>query len=140
VTPPLWALLGYVVWTMLLVTAILGARGVAVLHGEKKVNEFPGGVQHGGDLYWRLNRAHVNTAENLPIVAILVLVGTLVHTSSRAWNVLPLVALGARVLQSIAHVSSGSVMAVNVRFTGFVVQYLCFAWMLVEIARGAAIW
>ncbi len=139
-TPPLWALLGYAAWTMLLVLLVVGARAVKVFRGEKKVNEFPGGVQHGGDRYWRLYRAHANTVENLPIVAVIVLVGTLVHTTSAAWNALPVVALGARVVQSAAHVSSGSVMAVNVRFTAFLAQYVCFGWMLVEIARHAAIW
>jgi hypothetical protein len=102
------------------------------------VNEFPGGVQHGGDRYWRLYRAHANTVENLSIVAILVLVGTLVHVYQGTFDKLALVALGARVVQSLAHVASGSVMAVNVRFTAFLTQYACFAWMMLEIARTAA--
>jgi uncharacterized membrane protein YecN with MAPEG domain len=137
-TPPLWALLGYAAWTMLLVVCIVSARGLEVFGGKKKVNEFPGGVQHGGDRYWRLYRAHANTVENLPIVAIVVIVGTLVHVYTRTFNTLPLVALGARVVQSLAHVSSGSVTAVNVRFTAFLAQYVCFAWMALEIVRHAA--
>lgn len=137
-TRPLWALVGYAAWAMFLILLILSARGLEVFTGKKKVNEFPGGVQHGGDVYWRLYRAHANTVENLPIVAILVLVGTLVHVYTRTFDTLPLVALGARVVQSLVHISSGSVMAVNVRFTAFAVQYACFGWMILEIVRHAA--
>lgn len=136
-TTPLYGLVGYAAWTMFLVVLIVGARGAQVFSGKKKVNEFPGGVQHGGDAYWRLYRAHANTVENLPIVAILVLVGTLVHVYTGTFNALPLVALAARVVQSLVHIASGSVMAVNVRFTAFLTQYVCFAWMLVEILRAA---
>ena len=139
-TPPLLALCGYAAWNMLLVLAIVATRGLQVLTGTKKVTDFPGGVQHGGDRYWRLNRAHANTVENLPIVAIIVLVGTLVHIHSRAFDLLPLVALGARVVQSTAHVASGAAPAISIRFVGFATQYVCFGWMLCEIARRAPIW
>ena len=136
-TPALWALVGYAAWAMLLAALVVGARAVLVLRGEKRTNEFPGGVQHGGDAYWRLNRAHVNTVENLPIAAVVVLVGTLVHVYPGTFNALALVALGARVVQSLAHLSSGSVTAVNVRVTAFLTQHVCFAWMIVEIVRSA---
>jgi uncharacterized MAPEG superfamily protein len=136
-TPALWALVGWAAWAMLLALAIVGARAVEVLRGRKRTNEFPGGVQHGGDAYWRLNRAHVNTVENLPIFAAVVLVGTLVHVYPGTFNTLALVALGARVAQSLVHLSSGSAAAVNVRVTAFLTQHACFAWMIVELARTA---
>lgn len=135
-TPALFALVGYAVWTMLLVLAIALTRGALMLAGKKRADEFPGGVPHGGDRYWRLNRAHLNAVENLPIVAIIIIVGTLVHHESRWFMTLPLIALGARVVQSLVHIASGSLMAINLRFAAFFTQYVCFAWMIVEILRG----
>jgi uncharacterized membrane protein YecN with MAPEG domain len=137
VTRPLLALLGYVVWDLALVVCILLARGGVILRGEKKINEFPSGVPHGGDRYWRLNRAHANVVENLPVVGALVLIGTAAHVHTPLYLTAPLVALGARVVQTVAHVSSGSAAAVSVRFTGFAAQLVCFAVMIVEIARTA---
>src|SRR5207248_2922194 len=96
-TLPLYCLLGYVGWTMLLLLAIVSVRGLAVFTGKKRVNEFPGGVPHGGDAYWRLYRAHANVVENLPIVASVILVGTLLHVATPAFERLPAIALGARV-------------------------------------------
>jgi uncharacterized membrane protein YecN with MAPEG domain len=131
----LWSLLGYVVWTMLLVVFILLARGGVIARGEKKFNEFPGGVPHGSDGYWRLYRAHANVVENLPLI---VPVFALFYAFARptplvAW--LPAVALGGRLVQSLAHIASGSVPAVAARFTGLLVQYACLVFMIVAIAR-----
>ena len=57
-TTPLWCLLGFVAWTLALLLGVGFSRVGAVLRGEKKANEFPSGVPHGGDAYWRwLERA-----------------------------------------------------------------------------------
>lgn len=137
-TVALTCLVGYALWTMLLVVAVVSARAVDVFTGRKRINEFPGGVQHGGDAYWRLYRAHANSVENLPIVAVLILVGTVAHVaSSPTFARLAEVALAARVVQTLAHVTSGSVAAVNVRFTAFATQMVCFGWMAVAILRAA---
>jgi hypothetical protein len=40
------------------------------------------------------------------------------------------IALSARVVQSIIHVTSGSVLAVNLRFTAFLTQVVCYVWMI----------
>lgn len=136
-TLPLRCLVGYALWTMLLVVAIVGARGLEVFGGRKKMNEFPGGVQHGTERYWRLYRAHANTVENLPIVAILVLTGTLLHVATPLFDKLPAIALCARVVQSIVHVASGSVAATTLRFTAFATQYVCFAVMAAEILHAS---
>ena len=52
-TTPLWCLLGFVAWTIVLLLAIALTRVGAVLTGAKKANEFPSGVPHGGDLACR---------------------------------------------------------------------------------------
>ena len=134
-TTPLWCLLGFVAWTLVLLVGIAVARTAAVLGGQKKANEFPSGVPHGGDAYWRLNRAHMNCLENIPLFATVVLVATVADIHVALLDTLARVYLGARVGQSITHVSSGSVMAVNVRFTFFLVQVACLIGFLVTIAR-----
>jgi hypothetical protein len=136
-TLPLWCLIGYASWTLLLVIAIVSARGLVVLAGKKRVNEFPGGVEHGSAHYWRLYRAHQNCVENLPIVAIVILIGTILHVHATWFERLPAIALGARVVQSLAHISSGSVAAVTIRFLGFGAQIVCFVWMIFLIVRVA---
>jgi uncharacterized MAPEG superfamily protein len=129
-TTPLWCVVGFVAWTLVLLLAIAFARVGAVLTGVKKANEFPSGVPHGGDFYWRLNRAHLNCLENLPIFAAVVLVATVAGLRAPMLDTLARTYLGARIGQSITHVSSGSVIAVNVRFTFFLVQVVCLIWML----------
>ena len=136
-TTPLWCLLGFVAWTLVLLVGVAGTRTAAVLVGQKRANEFPSGVPHGGDAYWRLNRAHLNCLENLPLFATVVLVATVAGIRAPLLDTLACVYLGARVGQSITHVSSGSVIAVNVRFTFFLVQVGCLVMFLLTIARGA---
>jgi uncharacterized MAPEG superfamily protein len=136
-TTPLWCLAGFVGWTILLMAGIAVARVGAVLRGEKQANEFPAGVPHGGDAYWRLNRAHLNCTENLPLFASVVLIAAAAGLHAPALDTAAKVYLAARVGQSLAHVSSGSSMAVNVRFTFFLVQVGCLLAFLAVMARGA---
>ena len=133
-TTPLWCLLGFVLWTLVLLLALGAVRVGKVMTGKAKANDFPSGVPHGSDAYWRLNRAHSNCVENLPIFASVVLAAVAgVHVP--ALDTAARVFLGARVGQSLAHVSSGSALAVNVRFAFFVVQVCCVIRFLLAIAR-----
>jgi uncharacterized MAPEG superfamily protein len=134
-TQPLWCLLGFAAWGMVLLYGIGVTRVTAVMTGKNKPNEFPGGVQHGGDRYWRLNRAHMNVVENIGWFAVIVIVGTIVGVKSSWFETLPLVVLGARVVQSLIHISSGRNLAVNFRFTAFLVQHLAMLGMIFEIVR-----
>jgi uncharacterized MAPEG superfamily protein len=123
---PLVCLVAFALWSVALVSCIGLARVTQVLTGKKRANEFPSGTPHGGDLYWRLNRAHLNTLENLPIFAVLVLTGTWLRLDSWFMATLPTVVLAARLVQSLVHISSGSSRAVTVRFTAFATQVTCF--------------
>jgi uncharacterized MAPEG superfamily protein len=135
-TTPLWCLAAFVAWTILLMAGIAVARVGAVLRGEKQANEFPSGVPHGGDAYWRLNRAHLNCTENLPLFGSVVLIAAAAGIASPTLDTAARLYLGARVGQSLAHVSSGSALAVNVRFTFFLVQVGCLLTFLAAILRA----
>ena len=135
-TTPLWCLLGFVAWTMLLLGGVGGARVAAVLRGEKQPNEFPAGVPHGGDRYWRLNRAHLNCVENLPLFGAVVLVAAVAGVRAPILDTLARTYLAARIGQSVTHVASGSALAVNVRFTFFLVQLGCLVGFLLAIGNA----
>ena len=134
---PLACLVGFALWALVLVLAVGGTRVGQVLAGKKRANEFPSGTQHGGDRYWRLNRAHINTVENLPIFAAIVLAGTWLHVDDRWFLTLPVVVLAARVVQSLTHVASGSSRAVSLRFSAFLLQVACNCWLAVDVLLRA---
>ena len=87
-TIPLWCLTGFAAWTLLLVFSVISWRSVMVLRGQKLPNEFTPGVPHGPELYWRINRAHLNAAENLPVLAAVVLVAHLTGVRSGVFDTL----------------------------------------------------
>jgi len=134
-TTPLYALMGFVFWTLLIVLGIGVARVAQVISGKTAVNGFPSGQPHGSDGYWRLNRAHMNCVENLPLFAAVVLAGHVSGLTSGTFATLSEVYIFARVAQSIIHVSSGSAMAVNLRFTCFIVQVGCLLTMADKVVR-----
>ena len=138
-TIPFWSLFGFIAWTLLLLLAIGGARVVQVLQGQKRPSEFLPGVPHGGDRYWRLNRAHLNCLENLPLFAAVVLTAGTIGAESPTLDRLSVVYLAARVCQSLTHIASGSDAAINVRFGFYGVQLVCLVWMMLQVvqAQGA---
>lgn len=71
----------------------------------------------------RLARAHANCLEGLPVFGGLLVIAALAGQTAIT-DPLALVLLGARVVQSLIHLASLSVMAVNLRFSAFAVQML----------------
>lgn len=132
----LFPLIAFTAWTILLVLIVVSFRTAQVLAGTKKSNEFPAWIQHGSDLYWRIHRAHLNCVEGLPVFAVLVLTFILSGYQNDTFDLLAWIVFGARILQTSAHLSGGGVWNVNVRFTGFIIQYLCFTAMLVILVRS----
>jgi uncharacterized MAPEG superfamily protein len=130
-----WALLGFVVWTLLLVLVGIGAPRIgAVMSKRAHPNSFNAAVPHGSERYQRTMRAHANCIENLPVFAVLVLLGALLGMTGWLFQAVAFAVLPARVLQSVAHVASGRNGAVLVRFTFFSVQLTCFLVMAALLA------
>lgn len=132
------ALLGFVVWSVLLSFALVGVRAGAMRKGHP-LNTFK---PEGSDLDafgQRMTRAHANSLENLAIMTSLLLYA--IATEQQAiTNGLAAVALGARVVQTAAHLASGGVPAVLVRATAFSVQLviaLVWAWQFWAAAMPA---
>ncbi len=135
----LWCLLGFAAWTWSLVVFGIGTiRVFKVLKGQEKPNAFPSDKPHGSEAYRRLLRAHANCVENLPVFGAVVIIGALTNLQSDLFHTLAIVTLAARIGQSIAHLSSGRSLIVNVRFTFFLVQIAAVSWMGLLVATNAA--
>jgi uncharacterized MAPEG superfamily protein len=137
VTLSLYALVGFAVWTLLVVLVGIGLpRLTAVLARRTPPNAFVADVPHGSERYRRTLRAHVNCVENLPIFAALVLVGRAVSLESPTFEALAVAVLPARMAQTLAHVAGGSNRAVMVRFSFFTMQVVCFLAMAVLLVTS----
>jgi uncharacterized MAPEG superfamily protein len=137
-TTPLWCLFGFILWTLVLLLSIGGVRVGQTLTGKARPSDFTPGVPHGGDRYWRLNRAHLNCLENLPLFAAVVLAGAVIGADAPVLDRLAQVYLVARIGQSTTHIASGSDRAVMVRFTFFGIQVISLLAMIVVTARVSA--
>jgi uncharacterized MAPEG superfamily protein len=132
------ALIAYALWAIALVLTMAIVRTSMVLRGKAKANSFTAGVPHGSDAYWRLNRAHLNTLENLPVFAAIVLSGWVVGMETATFNRLAVIVVAARIIQSLIHIVSGSVTAVTFRFAAFAAQIVCEIWMAVLVLHAGA--
>ena len=79
----LTALVSLGLWQAVLVLLIGICRMSGIMTASKRVTDFPGGVRHGGDAYWRLNRAHANLSENLGMFCAVIFAGVLLDCVNR---------------------------------------------------------
>ncbi|RAI66537.1 MAPEG family protein [Pseudomonas fluorescens] len=135
-TIPMWMLLGFATWTLLLLMATVGVyRWVAILFSSAPIASFRSGQLEGADWYQRGTRAHANCVENLPVFAVIVFVISALDINGPAVNDLSTLVLIARVCQSLVHVAHVQTNAfVAVRFTFFCVQLVCFLALMVIAA------
>jgi uncharacterized MAPEG superfamily protein len=133
------ALVFYALWAIALVLMIAADRLLLIFRGQVKNNEFLSGVPHGNDGYWRINRAQLNTVENLPIFAVIVLAAWIAGAESPLFNLLAMVVLVFRIIQSIIHIVSGSQIATWFRTGTFAVQIVCQIWMALMILQSAQV-
>jgi len=118
----------FAAWTAGHVLLIGGYRISEVLQGKRKANSFPSGEKHGGpDWYQRVNRAHANCVENLPVFASVVLVNYV--TQGPTIDSLAQAYLVARIGQSLCHWYSSRNLVINIRFAFFAAQLVLLAVM-----------
>ena len=121
---PIVSLVLFAVWSLLLVMSIGLWRLALGSTGQIPAGGFPAGTPHGSDAYWRLNRAHLNTVENLPIFGALVLAGLHLQLTDPLFQTLTNVVVLARAGQTLTHLTSTAFAMVLVRFSFYVVQVL----------------
>jgi uncharacterized MAPEG superfamily protein len=129
----LQALLGFTGWTILLVATVFLYRGVRFLGGTP-INAWPRGAKPTTDPSWmkRLEDAHANCLENLPVFAALVLSAAALGKLDAIAALAPWV-LYARVAQTAAHLSGVGRLNVLVRASFWSVQLALFFCLLVTL-------
>jgi uncharacterized MAPEG superfamily protein len=132
VTLPVWMLLGFAAWTVLLLTATVGVyRWTRILTGRVEVRHFRADQVEGEDWYKRAMRAHANCIENLPVFGAIVFALHVGNVAGNLVNILAITILIARVMQSLVHVcfTQTNTMA-SIRFGFFFVQMVGFLWLI----------
>ena len=125
---PVWMLLGFATWTLLLLMATVGVyRWSRILKGRVEVRNFRADQVEGEDWYKRAMRAHANCVENLPVFGAIVFALYVGNVASTLVDFLAIAILIARVLQSLVHVCfvQTNTMA-STRFAFFSVQIISF--------------
>lgn len=128
------ALIGFTAWTLLLVMGVFAYRGARFLTGTP-INHWPRANKPGDDapLVRRIEDAHANCLENLPVFAVLVLAAAALGRSVAVDDLAPWV-LYARLAQSAAHLWGVGPLQVLVRASFWAVQLALFVWMLLRLA------
>src|SRR5512145_3569410 len=102
---PVWMLVGFAAWTVLLLLATVGVyRWSRILSGRVPIREFRADRIEGADWYKRAMRAHANCIENLPVFGAIVLALYVSDVGGSTVNYLSISVLVARVIQSLVHV------------------------------------
>ena len=117
----LTAFLGFVAWALFLVTLMEFSRFKFILTGAVAANQFRPDNSNLPPFLQRLARAHANCIEGLPIFGGLLILAALTGRASIT-DPLAYAFLAARILQSLIHISSVSVVASWLRFFAFAVQ------------------
>jgi len=128
------ALLGFTAWTLLLVMGVFAYRGARFLAGTP-INHWPRANKPGDDapLVRRIEDAHANCLENLPVFAVLVLTAAALGRPAAVDDLAPWV-LYARLAQSAAHLWGVGSLQVLVRAACWALQWVLFVWMLLRLA------
>lgn len=122
------AVLGFALWTLLLVFISVNWRVIEVLRG-KAMNSWGrnDGIARPA-IVMRMEHAHLNCLENLPIFAVLVFSAYFLNKQA-AVDGLAFYVLYARVAQSVTHLIGTTATLVFVRATFYVLQVLMFLTM-----------
>jgi len=111
----------FMAWALFLLVLMEGIRSYLVVSGRAKSNEFKPDNANLSPFLQRLARAHANCVESLPVLGGLLLVAMVTGRTGITDALAPWLLL-ARMAQSITHLVSVSVLAVNVRFCFFAAQ------------------
>lgn len=130
---PLQALIGFAAWTWLLIVAVFLYRGLRFVTGTP-INSWPRGAKLASDpsLVKRLEDAHANCLENLPVFAVIVLAAAAMGRLEAIAALAPWV-LYARLGQSLVHLTGVGPLQVLVRASFWSVQLVLFAWMFTKL-------
>jgi uncharacterized MAPEG superfamily protein len=140
-TLPQHALLGFALWTLLVLAITVGwHRWSLILTGRAEIHTFAPEAPSGPDWYRRATRAHLNCIENLPVFGAIVFIITTIGLKGPLVDALCIATLAARVVQSCVHISHEQTNAfVAVRFSFYSVQLVSFLALIVMVVKQATL-
>lgn len=132
---PVFALLGFALWTLSILFVTVGTyRWARILTGRTRISEWTAGAKTGSGWYNRAMRAHMNAVENLPVFGAIVFAVDHAQVSSPVLDWLALGVLGARVVHSIVHIGFEQTDTVaSFRFAFFFAQILGMGGMVAAL-------
>ena len=134
----LQALIGFTAWTVLLVLVIFAWRGIEIVINGKKADSWTRGKDVAAPgLIRRIEHAHINCLENLPVFAAIVLAAAAMGKSA-VTEPYAMYVLYARLAQSITHMIGVNHWLVMLRATFWTIQLVLFVVMLVGLCCGHA--
>jgi uncharacterized MAPEG superfamily protein len=130
-TPPVCMLLGFAMWTLLLLLLTVGLyRWSRIFSGRVAIRNFPADAAGGEEWYRRATRAHANCIENLPVFGAVVFGLHAANVTGTLVDALSVTVLIARICQSMVHVCFVHTNTVaSWRFGFYFVQFICFVWL-----------
>lgn len=130
------SLLLFAAWSLVLVLLVGLYRFIASQTQHRQANTFSASGTDLPGLGLRITRAHANTYEFLPVAGVVMLAAVSLNLTALT-DGLAYVFLTARILQSVVHIISTSVIAVYVRFGFFAVQVgVVFYWIYLLLNSG----
>jgi uncharacterized MAPEG superfamily protein len=135
-TASISVLLGYTAWTLALVFSYVLYRTGLVMLGKTPANSWTRGAQTWQDppIVTRIQHAHLNCIENLPLVAAVILAAQALGQGA-VTDGLACWLLGARIAQSVVHIIAVNHWMVFIRATLWTVQALILIWWLLKLAQ-----
>ena len=138
-TIPLWVLLGFAGWTLVVLFGTIGVyRWSKILTGRSRISDWQADQPQGSEWYRRAMRAHMNCVENLPVYGAIVVCATAAGVRGSLLDALALIFIAARICQTVVHIAFVSTdLVASVRFAFFFVQALCMVVMGILVAVSA---
>lgn len=136
-TTPIWMLLAFTTWTVVLLSFTIGVyRWAHILSGRAQVSAFRADQVEGAEWYKRAMRAHANCIENLPVFGAIVFAIYVSGVGGSIVDALCISIMVARILQSLTHVCFQQTnLVATMRFAFFLVQLVSFFSLIVILVR-----
>ncbi|AXQ30791.1 MAPEG family protein [Solimonas sp. K1W22B-7] len=123
------ALIGFTAWTLLLVFIAVNWRALEILRGVKADSWTRGAERERPSMVKRMEHAHFNCLENLPVFAAIVLAAYAMGKQPVV-DTLACYVLIARLAQSLVHIMGVSHWMVMLRAAFYTAQVLMFFYMM----------
>jgi len=130
---PIQSLIAFALWTLALIVLVFAYRGLRFLKGAP-INHWPRGNKPADDAAFiqRVEDAHANCLENLPVFAVIVLAAAAMDKTATIAALAPWV-LYARLGQSLVHLWGVNQLQVFLRVSFWSVQLGLCIWMAVQL-------